>query len=160
VCILYIVVWMEHWYLYTHKTCGVIARSVFEYHLFFPFFDLTPCVLYTYTYKYSVIFSQVIKSKTAASRFEYQFILIRLPNDLLSYIVVMKLYKNRIDRIVFTFSNARVDWQLEILKSSPPQLVGYGLWAQAHTHNTTRVYKYNNWTRVANIKTAFSSVLL
>lgn len=54
-------------------------------------------------YKYPVIFSRVIKSKTAASRFEYQFILIHLPNDLLSYIVVMKLYKNRIDRIVFTF---------------------------------------------------------
>lgn len=49
--------------------------NIFSFFFIIQFLHLSLC---------PVIFSQVIKSKTVASRFEYQFILIHLPNDALS----------------------------------------------------------------------------
>jgi len=82
--------------------CVFIIYNIYIYICIDIFIIMIP---FYYLSLYLVIFSQVIKSKTVASRFEYQFILIHLPNDLLSQCMVMKLYNNIIfkKRTRFTF---------------------------------------------------------
>lgn len=68
-----------------YTRCGCVYKTLYSVIVRFLYSIITFFIIQSlYLSLCSVIFSQVIKSETAVSRFEYQFILIHLPNDVLS----------------------------------------------------------------------------